>query len=457
MIRYFQQRPELLFVIKALLLVVLLKVLQDILYLWWFTILLCAPVFILLLLQVMSIHQNKGFLDILADNLTFIPAPYLERDDKYQIIPWVTYGLIGINVLVFYLLVPSLSDQVLDNLVFVPADITFFNTLISQLSNLFLHADGWHLWGNMAFLWAMGTVLERRIGSWWLLGLYLAVGYASNLFYLLAGLLVCGELSQSLGASGAISGLMGVFAVRCYFKTIVFPFPVLGLFSYIFPLNLKVRMNSLVVIGLFFWADMSSGIEQVLGTNTENIAYGAHIGGLLTGVLLTKGMKLTDAAIQEKRLDTARSAFGGKEWLDTDIGEEAVREYLQNDENDVEAILLLARKVSHYRLPDEGRNLYRRAILILLQSDLDEAVTIFKEYFDKYQQPLEPELQIRMAVLIEKSGNLDFATRCLEMLISNVELSPELLNKCLFHCSRLCKKMGLDEAAEMYSARQSEP
>ncbi len=350
-------------------------------------------------------------------------------------------------------MIPSLSDQVLDNLLFVPADITFFNTLISQLSNLFLHADGWHLWGNMAFLWTMGTVLEKRIGSMWLLGLYLAVGYASNLFYLLAGLLVCGELSQSLGASGAISGLMGVFAVRCYFKTIVFPFPVLGLFSYIFPLNLKVRMNSLVVIGLFFWADMSSGIEQILGTNMDNIAYGAHIGGLLTGVLLTKGLGLTDDAIQEKRFDTARSAFGGKEWLDTENGEEAVRGYLQNDENDVEAILLLARKVSHYRLPDEGRDLYQRAILILLQSDLDQAVAIFKEYFDRYKQPLEPELQIRMAALIEKTGNFDFATRCLEILINNVDLSLELQNKCLFHCSRLCKKMGLAEAAEMYEVK----
>lgn len=451
MIRYFQQRPELLFVVKALLLVVLLKTLQDILYLWWFTILLCAPAFLFLLLQIASIHQNKSFLEILVENLTFIPAPYLERDDQYQKIPWATYSLIGMNVFMFYLVTPSLANDVLANLLFVPADITFFNTLISQLSNFFLHADIWHLWGNMAFLWAMGTVLEKRIGSGWLIGIYLTVGFASNLVYLLAGLLIYGELVPSLGASGAISGLMGIFAVRCYFKTIVFPFPVLGLFSYFFPLNVKVRMNSLVVIGLFFWADMSSGIEQVLGTNTDNVAYAAHIGGLLTGVFLTKGMGLTADAIQEKRLDTARSALGGKDRLNEADGEEAVREYLQKDENNVEAILLLARKVSYYQLPEEGRYLYQRAILIILRSDLDEAVTIFKEYFDKYQQPLKPELQIRLAALIEKSGNLDFATRCLEMLIHNGELSLELQDKCLFHCSRLCRKMGLHEAAEMYS------
>lgn len=454
MIQSLQQRPELLFVIKALFLVILLKVLQDIFYLWWVTILLCAPVFIFLLFQVMSIHQNKCLAAVLADNLTFIPAPYLERDDKYQTVPWATYSLIGINVIMFYLVAPSLSDEVIGNLLFVPVNITFFNTLISQLSNLFLHADGWHLWGNMAFLWAMGTVLEKRVGSRWLIGLYLAVGFSSNLLFLFAGLLIYGDLIPSLGASGAISGLMGIFAVRCYFKTIVFPFPVLGLFSFVFPLNLKVRMNSLVVIGLFFWADMSSGIEQIIGTNTDNVAYGAHIGGLMTGVLLTKGMALTDDAIQEKRLDTARSALVGKDWQGADVGEKAVREYLQSDENDVEALLLLARKVSHYQLPDEGRELYQRAILILLQSDLDEAVIAFKEYFDKYQKPLQPELQIRLAALIEKSGNFDFATRCLEMLLNQAELSTELRNKCFFHCSRLCNKMGFNEASEMYSARR---
>lgn len=455
---FFEKHPELLFVLKALFLVGLLRLLENIFYIWWFGILLLAPFLIFLLFHIIAIHQNKSIVEVLRDNLTLIPAPYLERDEKYPSIPWATYSLIGINVFIFYGVMPSLPDDVLNNLLFAPAEITFLNTLIAQPANLFLHADGWHLWGNMAFLWAMGSVLEKRIGSDWLLGLYLAAGFASNLLYLLCGLLMFGYLVPSLGASGAISGLMGVFAVRCYFKTIVFPFPVLGLFSYLMPLlSLKVRMNALVVIGLFFWADLSSGVEQILGINSDNIAYGAHVGGLLTGTLLAWRMpRLANEAVQERRLDTARSSLNGQDWLDEDVGEQDLREYLQNNDRDSEALLLLARKISRYSLPEEGIDLYQKAILLLLKTDLDQAVAIFKEYFDKYQQPLPPQLQIRLAALIERSGNLDFAARSLEMLLSQDNLTSELRGKCLFHCARLCRKMGLEEAAEMYAQKQAE-
>ena len=174
-------------------------------------------------------------------------------------------------------------------------------------------------------------------------------------------------------------------------------------------------------------------------------------------MLIAYRMNLGKEALQEKRLDTARSALTGKDWVGEEAGEQAVREYLQENSTDIEALLLLARKVSQYRLPDEGRDLYQQAIQLLLQSDLDEATAVFKEYFDKYQKPLNPRLQIRLAALIEKSGNLDFATRSLEMLLKNADLSPELEDKCLFHCARLCKKMGFFDAAEMYeNKRQAE-
>ena len=452
---YFDKHSEQLFILKSLALIAFLKLLEDVLSLWWFTLLVGAPFFVIFLLQIISIHQNKGISQVIRENLTLIPAPYLDNDKSHQITPWVTYCLILTNITIFYFVMPVLSKNVLNNLVFVPENITFINTLRSQMTNIFLHADGWHLWGNMAFLWAMGTVLEKRLGHEWLFGIFVATGCASNLLFLLVEYATTGYLSSSLGASGAISGLMGAYAVRCYFKTMIFPFPVLGLFSFVIPLGLKIRMNSLVVIGLFFWANMSASIEQVAGTNNDNVAYAAHLGGMLVGIAIAYKLKLGNEALQEKRLDTARIALDGKGYLGEEDGETAIREYLQENDTDTEALLLLARKISQYRLPDEGRDLYQKTILLLLQSDLNEAIVIFKEYFDKYQTPLDPTLQIRLAALIEKTGNLDFATRCLEMLLSKAELTSELRKKCLFHCSRLCTKMGLDEAAEMYQQKIS--
>jgi membrane associated rhomboid family serine protease len=454
---HFQEHQEQKFILEALGLVVLLKVLENAFFLWWVTVILFSPALIFCIFRILAVIQDKSTFHVVLENLTFIPAPYLEKDGGKKFFPWVTYCLVLANVLIFYLVAPFLSEQLFGNLVFVPADVTFINTLIAQFSSMFLHANTLHLWGNMAFLWAMGTAVETRIGHGLLFGLYLASGVCGNLLFLVLASLTSDGMPQLIGASGAISGLMGIYAVRCYFKTMVFPFPILGFFSYLLPLSLKIRMNALVVIGLFFWADLHGGMNQLLGTDNSHVAYWCHIGGFLAGVILAYKMNIGQAAIQERRLDTARDAFSGKKWINKDVGEDALREYLTETPNDTQALLLLARNVSRYRLPEEGKDLYQRAIQQLLGSNLDESAEVFKEYFDKYQTPLKPELQIRLAALVERSGNLDLATRALEMLLEKVELTDELVAKCLFHCSRLCKKMGLDEAAEMYATRLKDP
>ncbi len=453
---HFGQHPEQAFVAKALSLLLVMQVLAKVFALWWDAIYLLAPIFVWCVLRVASIYQDKSMVRVFLENLTFIPAPYLEDDRKLSTVPWVTYCLILSNVVVHYIAVPNLPSRILENLIFIPRDVTFFNVLVSDVSCMFLHADGWHLWGNMAFLWAMGTVLERRIGHAWLAALYLATGVAANLIQTLIEILIFGELFPGLGASGAISGLMGVYAIRCYFKTIVFPFPVLGFFSYLFPVNLKVRMNALVVIGLFFWSDLSSGIDQVRGLDVENIGYWCHIGGMMVGVLLASRMKLGADAMQEKHLDIARSALSGKNWLGGSVGEKAVREYLKGNPEDTEALLLLAQKVSKPDLTEEGRELYKKTILGLLGRDLPKAVAVYREYFNRYLLPLTPDIQFRLAALIEKEEDLDLAARSLEVLLKEKGLDREFRKKCLFHCARLCKKMSLPDAALMYEQRLNE-
>jgi Tfp pilus assembly protein PilF len=209
-------------------------------------------------------------------------------------------------------------------------------------------------------------------------------------------------------------------------------------------------------VSLFFWADLSYGLQQIQGINTGNVAYWCHIGGALAGILIAYRMNLEKDAVQERRLDTARKILNGKNWMDlsdVSVGEAAVRTFLQDNPENVEALLLLSRQISRHRQPDEGKDLYQQAIRLLLRTDLDQAVEVYKEYFYKYQRPLQPELQIRLAALVERRGDLDFATRSLEMLLEKSELSLEQEGRCLFHCARLCRKMGFDDAAEMYQQR----
>jgi len=91
----------------------------------------------------------------------------------------------------------------------------------------------------MTFLWVVGTAVERRVGGKTFSWLYLFTGLVGGLVYILVEFIFHGRAGHALGASGAIAGIMGVFAVRCYFKSMIFPVPILGIFSLILPISLR--------------------------------------------------------------------------------------------------------------------------------------------------------------------------------------------------------------------------
>jgi membrane associated rhomboid family serine protease len=432
-------------------LVALIILAREIFAIWWLTFLFFAPIFAWCILRIIAIQKDQGMLATLADNLTLLPSPYIEDDKRFRSVPWVTYALVALNVAVYYLVQHRLSEAAWTNLVFVSPQPNFGNVLLGNLTCMFLHGDGWHLWGNMAFLWAFGSVLERRLGRTWFLAGYLASGMVANLATAFVEALVWGEFIPGIGASGAISGLMGLFAIRCYFKTLVFPVPVLGLFAFLLPVGLKVRLNALVVIGLFFWADLKGGTGQVLGTNDDPVGYWCHLGGFLAGLLLGVGMRLGRQGTAEKDFDTAELAFANKRFgLTAEEGEAALRRYLESYPGDTQAHLLLARQLSRYELTDAGRDHYQRAVALLLQTEPAEALAVFREYFNHYFRPLEPSLQYRLAVLADRHGDTHFATRCLEALLPLAVLDPSLRAKCIYHLARLCGRLELEEAATRY-------
>lgn len=166
--------------------------------------------------------------------------------------------------------------------------------LIAYLTSTFLHADWWHVIGNMWFLWLAGFVLEDTWGR----PLYLLV-------YLAAGAMACqfdawvnpASIVHSVGASGAIAGLMGAFLVR-------------------FP-KIKIQMTWFFDFGVFrFWRFWMRAywllplwvlmeINYGMGTR-DGIGHWAHVGGFLFGVIAALGLRYsglehrTHRAIEEK-------------------------------------------------------------------------------------------------------------------------------------------------------------
>src|SRR6185369_16295026 len=259
-----------------------------------------------------------------------------ESERRSEIKPWVTYSIIFVNVLIFYGIELNLPQEfITDNLVFLPRKPDFLNVPLSAITAIFLHAGSGHLWGNMTFLWVVGSAVERRVGSKRFFWLYLLTGLIGGFVYILVEFIFQGQAGHALGASGAIAGIMGIFAVRCYFKSMIFPLPILGIFSLILPISLKVRLNSMVIIGLFFLADLSGGIGQMSGASASMVGHWAHLGGMISGIVLAGFLKLGEGAIEERHLEIGVKAAGAK--IGYGEGEQSLRLVLQRNPDNVEA------------------------------------------------------------------------------------------------------------------------
>lgn len=448
---YFERHEEQAFIAKAFLTIFLIIFVREYLSGLLLLLFILFPVFFLIYIRLRAATEGVSAYSLLKQHITFIPVMYAEGDRKKEVIPWVTYCTILLNVLIYYLYETAPWGDIkfiTNNLVFLPREPNVWNVVVSAFSAMFLHAGGGHLWGNMIFLWILGTSVERRIGHERFALLYITTGLFGGVAFVLSSYIASGEAGHVLGASGAIAGIMGIFAVRCYFKSMIFPLPILGIFSLILPISLKVRLNSLVIIGLFFLADLSGGIDQLAGSSSSMIGHWCHLGGMISGIILAGYLKLGEGAIEERHLEIGFKAAGAR--VGYGEGEQSLRLVLQRNPDNVEAMLMLARVKSKYTPTDEGRDLYAKVIPLLIAANPQEAVQAFTEYKKSYQQHLEPSVMASLADIFQRRGDLDAATRCLEVVIAASGLVPAVRQRALAQCAMMLDRMGLEEVAEQH-------
>ena len=191
--------------------------------------------------------------------------------------PYVTVGLIVVNVLVFiYELM--LPEQQLDAFMLyfglVPAAFSW----VAVLTSMFLHAGFAHVGFNMLFLWIFGDNVEDRTGHGRFLVFYLLCGVAAAL----AQTAIRPDSTVAMvGASGAIAGIMGAYIVLYPHSRIVTLIPIFFFFQII-------EIPAIVFLGLWFVLQFISGIGSLAaatgGEPAGGIAFWAHIAGFLAGV-----------------------------------------------------------------------------------------------------------------------------------------------------------------------------
>jgi membrane associated rhomboid family serine protease len=143
---------------------------------------------------------------------------------------------------------------------------------VTMLSSTFLHGDFGHLFGNMLFLMVLGLLVEGALGGSVYLLLYLAAGIgasAASLAYRF------GDPGSGLGASGAIAGLMGAYAVLYGLRKV-------RVFYWFFVVMDYVRLPALALLPVWLGWELA----QLAFDDSSNVAFDAHAGGLLSGALL---------------------------------------------------------------------------------------------------------------------------------------------------------------------------
>ncbi len=149
--------------------------------------------------------------------------------------------------------------------------------LSDLLYSIFLHGGFMHLFGNMLFLWIYGDNVEYRLGRGRYLFYYLLTGVAAILFY---SLFARGSKLPLVGASGAISGVLG-------FYFIWFPRNTVRLFVFLFPFIMNVfQVPARLVLGIYLVLDNLLPFLFTRGSQGGGVAHGAHIGGFVAGLAI---------------------------------------------------------------------------------------------------------------------------------------------------------------------------
>ena len=231
--------------------------------------------------------------------------PISDDNSDRRTVPVVNYVIIAINVLVFVVLQGMGTNvQFMYKFSVVPEEImngkdvmidgglindpygrvfqaprrqpTQLSVYVTLLTSMFLHGSIMHLLGNMWFLWVFGDNVEDEAGHLLYLAFYLLTGVVASLSHVIMNMSGPDSLAPSLGASGAISGVMGAYLVlhpKRHVKVLVW--------------RVMVVVPGYMAVGLWFLFQLVCSLGFLGGgEHGIRVAYAAHIGGFLAGAVL---------------------------------------------------------------------------------------------------------------------------------------------------------------------------
>ena len=236
--------------------------------------------------------------------------PLYDDNSDRTIFPWVNYAIIALNIFVFVVLQrlgsndeftysystvpleilsghdivtdPKIVEYMGQRIVIPGLGPTYGSVYLTLFTSMFMHGGLAHIGGNMLFLWIFGDNIEDRLSHVKYVIFYLLCGVIASLSHVFATGVFAGDerslLVPSLGASGAISGVLGGYLLLYPKRRVT-----VILFRFL------TQVPAYVAIGIWFAFQLISGLGMLGGGSQQGgVAYAAHIGGFLAGLILIK-------------------------------------------------------------------------------------------------------------------------------------------------------------------------
>ena len=297
-----------------------------------------------------------------------------------------------------------------------------YKSFLTAFSYMFLHGSAGHLFGNMVFLWIVGCILEMGLGRVHYLGLYIAGGFvAAGLFWLI----YMNSTIPVVGASGAIAGLMGAFAVLFGRKKVKIFYSLGFYFNYL-------KISAIILLPVW----IGNEFFQLFFGGAQNVAYVAHIGGLMGGALigffylkfcLRPNNDVFDDVPEDEIAPLMEKALKHIAELDMEKGCRLLGQVLEKDPDNISALTHL---FNIHKLEPETEEFHRTARNLIFQlsrqyNSYEKANKIYQEYVGLTRHPrLSPQLYLQLSAMFSTTGNLENAVKILAFLVKKMPEAP---------------------------------
>lgn len=200
----------------------------------------------------------------------------VKDDNPVESTPYLTIFLVLINLIIFiFTIITGTFDQVVREYAMRPAEIISGDNLHTLFTSMFLHGGFLHVIGNVWFLWIFGVNIEDYFGVSKFLLIYFLAGIVASLTHVF---IYSNSYIPTIGASGAVAGILGAYIVK---------YPRARIYTvFLFFIFYLVKIPAIIFLGIWIGVQVLSGTVTIVAGMQVSTAYWAHAGGFVTGAII---------------------------------------------------------------------------------------------------------------------------------------------------------------------------